>query len=72
MYAGYETATVEFQGKTVVVDLVVNGMIGDWKARSHEDREFVCRLIGFGRALSRAIDSENGFAEYKSISVTVA
>lgn len=73
MYAGYETATVEFDGRTVVVDLVsVGGLAGDWKARSEEDKDFVRGLIGFERTLSRAIDSDNGIGEYKSIRVTLA
>ena len=72
MYAGYETAKVEFEGRSVTVDLVSSGMVGDWKARSSDDKEFVCGLIGFERALSRAIDSDEGAAEYKSITVTLS
>lgn len=73
MHAGYETAKVEFEGRSVIVDLVsVGGLCGDWKARSKEDADWIGHLIGFERALSRAIDSDEGFAEYKSITVSLA
>lgn len=73
MYAGFETAKVEFEGKTVIVDLVSVGCLcGEWKARSKEDADWIGHLVGFERALSRAIDSDEGTAEYKSITVTMA
>ena len=73
MNAGYEVAKVEFESKTVIVDLVsVGGLCGDWNARSKDDADWIGHLIGFERALSRAIDSDEGVAEYKSITVTIA
>jgi hypothetical protein len=72
MYAGYQAAKVEFEGRTVVVDMVtIGGLVGDWKARSEEDKYWIGDLIGFNRALSMAIDSEDGIAEYKSVRVTM-
>ena len=48
MNAGYETAKVEFEGKTVIVDLVsVGGLCGDWKARSKVDADWIGHLIGW-------------------------
>jgi len=73
MYAGYKTAKVEFDVRAVVVDMVtIGGLVGDWKARSDDDQCWLEGLIGFERALSRAIDSANGVAEYKGITVTMS
>jgi len=73
MYAGFETAKVEFEGNTVVVAVdSKDGITIDWAASCENDKEFILSLTGFERALSRAIDSDNGIGEYKFITVTMA
>jgi len=73
MYAGFETAKVEFEGKSVTVSIdSKDGLTLDWTASNSEDDSWVRGLIGFERCLSRAIDSDDAVGEYKSITVTVA
>lgn len=65
---GYKAASIEFNGKSITVDLT---MTGDWKARSSYDYNELCDLPGLDLAIGKALESDDSVGQNKKKTVTV-
>ena len=66
-------ATGKIKGTEIEFDVVSTGggLILDWQARNEAEKGILIDMIGFERALSAALDSDDGVGERNGVIVSV-